>query len=115
MIIVVSLLLIVAIAILKYVKDIADETRAVRDQDMPRLLSAVLRLPAYRQTPPIAMLGHDQHYRAAPCAGAFVHWIWSAGDWCVLDAPAGIEPGLAPNYPGTFDGDTVKSWIPSQR
>lgn len=118
MIYVIILLLIVAIGILKFVKDIADDVRTLRNDDMPRLLSGMLRQTSYQRIGRMLMSPHpggSEHFLLCSRAGCIVIWVWSGGRWAVAEAPAGVDPGLEPDYPGAFDGDKATSWISEQR
>lgn len=113
MLFVMILLLIVAIGILKFVKDIADDIRALRNDDMPRLLSSMLRQTGYQRFGTMLVARHAgaEHFLVQSKAGCAVIWIWRDGRWEIAEAPAGVDPGLEPDYPGAYDGDMAKSWV----
>ena len=117
MLFVAILLLIVAIGILKFVKDIADDIRAMRNDDMPRLLSRMLRQTGYQGFGTMFVASHSGsgHRLLHTRAGSAVIWVWRDGRWNIAEAPEGVDPGLEPDYPGAYDGDMAKSWISEQR
>ncbi len=53
---------------------------------------------------------HDHQAKA----GRFVVWRWSNGRWVadLAGLPPGTDPGPPPAYPGKYEGETLRLWVP---
>jgi hypothetical protein len=49
--------------------------------------------------------------------GFFTIWEWHEQKWKLKTTllPHGVDPGLPPDYLGSFEGECVKKWVPGWR
>jgi hypothetical protein len=50
-------------------------------------------------------------------SGFFTIWEWHEQQWKLKTTllPHGVDPGLPPDYQGSFEGECVKKWVPGWR
>jgi hypothetical protein len=104
------LIILLLLAILAVVTRLTIDLRAIR---FGLLIEPPGRPPYFPFDPHIPMV-HSHLYPAPDC---FAVWIWRGGQWALIleDLPPGVNPGPAPAWPGSYEGDRVRTWIPGRR
>jgi hypothetical protein len=110
-----SLILIVTVAILVVLWQLAADIRKILTQSVPDILAAT-RAQRCSQRPPLGSGIPNDHQHphqglGHPPIGLFVIWIWRHGQWSCQGVPHEVHSGLPPAYPGAFEGDLAKTWV----
>jgi len=60
---------------------------------------------------------HTRHLEHVPEDGFFAVWEWRDGAWRLLSdkVPSGADHGPHPAYPGSYEGETLKLWVPRRQ
>jgi hypothetical protein len=60
---------------------------------------------------------HFPHAKIKVQSGCSAVWEWRDCRWRLIstNVPEGTDVGPPPSYPGAFDGETVKTWVPNRR
>lgn len=111
------LILLVTVAILFLLWQLAADVRAIR-HELPRELGgklagieAAVRHQGFSEglfRVGWGITSHHQH--APPGVGCFIIWEWRDGDWQAQGLREGVKECLPPNYPGAFPGDIARTW-----
>jgi len=100
---------------------IAGDVRRLRDQSLPDLQNAIsrgLNSSGSRQLlvyPTEGVHEEPPHGPRVARTGYFLIWEWQLGEWVPRDVQLGVRLGLPPAYPGAFEGDIAKTWVPVPR
>jgi hypothetical protein len=98
------------------VNRMAAELAVIRDllKDVSTALAAQIPIKDGR----LVRLSHYGHKHRQRFGGFFTIWEWRESEktWTLVSAivPPGFDPGSPPSYPGAFDGDHVKKWVPEE-
>lgn len=116
MILIAALILLCCVGIVIGISVIAIDVRAIRNEVLPGLMTAV-RTPSVSRgygTITADAKGHGTGHRSQRKENSMtVVWEWRGGEWKVCDdgQTETCMVGPPPMSPGTYEGDMVRRWI----
>jgi hypothetical protein len=108
------LFVIAAIVISGCALSVAIDVWNIRRELLPDIRKILLTTPrTYTGPDRVTPSSIHLHQSFLHRAGFFVIWEWALGEWAPMTEliPPGVHPGLPPSYPGTFNGEKVKTWV----